>query len=77
MPRLDFRPAGSNQTGFAVMHVGEIMQITRLYTNSDGDSAFEDLQLSLERAGAERFASLGVPSSMVVNETVGGSNFSV
>lgn len=51
------------------------MQVTRLYTDSSGKSAFEDLQIPLERSGVEQFANLRAPSSMLLNETDAGHQY--
>ena len=59
------------------------MQVTRLYTNQTGVSAFEDITISLERVAvetfpgqrAEQFADLRAPSAMRVNETDAGHQY--
>jgi len=59
------------------------MQVTRLYTNGDGRSAFEDLQIALERVQVEQFpgqkaeqsARLPAPSAMILNETDAGHQY--
>ncbi len=51
------------------------MKTTRLYTDKDNKSAFEDLRISLERVGVEQFANLCAPSSMILNETDTGHEY--
>jgi len=51
------------------------MQVTRLYTDSRGESAFEDLLISLKRSGVEQFTNLQTPSSMTLNETDVGHQY--
>ena len=51
------------------------MQVTRLYTDSNNNSAFENLEISLERSGVEQFANLRAPSSMMLNETEPGHEY--
>lgn len=51
------------------------MQVTRLFTDTEGKSAFEDLHIPLERVDAEQFASLRAPSSMLLNETDAGHQY--
>lgn len=51
------------------------MQVTRLYTDASGKSAFEDVQLPLERTGVEQVRSLIAPSAMIVNETDAGHQY--
>lgn len=53
------------------------MWVTRLYTDSRGNSAFEDIEISLKRPVVEKFpghkaeqaADLRPPSAMILNET--------
>ena len=51
------------------------MHATRLYTDASGASAFEELQLPLERVGPEQSAKLSPPTAMVVNETDAGHHY--
>ncbi len=59
------------------------MQITRLFTNQKGESAFEDATIGLERVAvetfpgqkAEQFADLRAPSAMRINETDPGHQY--
>ncbi len=51
------------------------MQVTRLFTGSDGTSQFEDLIISLERDGVEQFASLRGLNAMILNETEAGHHY--
>ena len=51
------------------------MKATRLYTNENGESAFEDFAISLERAGATQLANVRAPSSMILNETDPGHHY--
>ena len=59
------------------------MWITRLFTDSSGRSAFEDLELPLKRVEvemfpgqkAEQFVNLQAPSAMVLNETEAGHQY--
>jgi hypothetical protein len=51
------------------------MKVTRLFTNSSGQSTFEDFEIALERSGVEQVAVLRCPTSMVVNETDAGHHY--
>ena len=59
------------------------MQVTRLFTNTLGESAFEDLTIGLERVAvetfpgqkAEQFADLTPPAAMRINETDPGHQY--
>jgi len=59
------------------------MKVTRLYTNSDGRSAFEDIEIPLERVQEETFpgqkaeqsVSLRAPLAMIINETDPGHQY--
>jgi hypothetical protein len=59
------------------------MQITRLYTDRNGQSAFEDLEIPLQRVEketfpgqrAEKFKLLPTPTAMIMNETDAGHQY--
>ena len=59
------------------------MQVTRLYTNQQGESSFEEISIELLRVSeetfpgqkAEQFADLQSPTAMRVNETDPGHQY--
>ncbi|MBN8550773.1 MAG: hypothetical protein J0M12_15775, partial [Deltaproteobacteria bacterium] len=51
------------------------MRATRLFTNADGKSSFEDIEIPLERSGVEQTANLSAPASMLLNETDPGHQY--
>lgn len=51
------------------------MHVTRLHTDTNGNSSFEDLDIPFERSGVEQFANLRAPSSMMLNETDSGHQY--
>jgi hypothetical protein len=51
------------------------MKVTRLYTNDSGLSAFQDIDLVLERIGVEQSAGLPVPTGLLLNETDAGHHY--
>jgi hypothetical protein len=51
------------------------MQVTHLYTNEKGESAFADLEIQFERDGVEQFANLSAPTAMLLNVTEAGHSY--
>ena len=66
-----------------MIRVGNDMQVTRLFTNPAGESAFEDVTIELTRVvvetfpgqRSEQFADLRTPSAMRINETDPGHQY--
>lgn len=51
------------------------MSITRLFTDSNGASQFEELNISLEGDGVEKLATLRGSYAMILNETEAGHQY--
>ena len=45
------------------------MNVTHIYMKDNGDSAFEDLEISFERTGIDKYINLPNPTEMVLAET--------
>ena len=48
------------------------MNVTHIYMKDNGDSAFEDLEISFERTGIDKHINLPNPTEMVLAETDAG-----
>lgn len=51
------------------------MKATRLFTDSNGKSTFEDIEIPLEQSGVESFAKMAAPFTMIMNETEAGHQY--